>query len=200
MPPSQCWYEYGCLLGVCEGREAWRCYAEKIDVEAVGSYTPAPRWVGRPARFLCSVCCLPARGSDGLAEQERDKFCRALVTWHCFFCHSAQNWFTKKLLSSRIERVLTVVRLLTPLHLKTETDAGSETLGPGSIFGIPVFHSFCFLMCYLLPYVWVLTFLHSVHPALMLRILYSALLMYYCLRIFRCLYNTTTGHKPNCSC
>jgi hypothetical protein len=54
--------------------------------------------------------------------------------------------------------------------------------GPGSIFRyLQFFHSFCFLMYYLLPYV--LMFLHSVHSVLLLLILYSVLLMYYCLRI-----------------
>jgi hypothetical protein len=52
------------------------------------------------------------------------------------------------------------------------------------------------LMYYLIPYV--LMFLHSVHTVL-LCILYSVLLMYYCLRIVHCLCNTATGHKPNYS-
>jgi hypothetical protein len=69
--------------------------------------------------------------------------------------------------------------------------------GPGSIFRyFQFFHTFSFLMYYLLPYV--LMFLHSVHSALMLRILYSLLHMYYCLRIVHCLCNTATGHRPNC--
>jgi hypothetical protein len=70
--------------------------------------------------------------------------------------------------------------------------------GPGFNFPVfPVFHSFCFLMYYLILYV--LMFLHSVHSVLMLRILYSVLLMYYCLRIVHCLCNTVTEHRPNCS-
>jgi hypothetical protein len=57
--------------------------------------------------------------------------------------------------------------------------------------------SFCFLMYYLLPYV--LMSLHSVHSVLLLLILYSVLLMYYCLRIVNFLCRTATGHRPNCS-
>jgi hypothetical protein len=59
--------------------------------------------------------------------------------------------------------------------------------GPGSISRyFQFFHSFCFLMYYLLPYV------------LMLLILYPVLLMYYCLHIVHSSCNTATGHRPNC--
>jgi hypothetical protein len=50
---------------------------------------------------------------------------------------------------------------------------------------------------YLLPHI--IIFSHSVYYVLLLRILYSVLLMYDCLRIVNCLFNTSTGHKPSCS-
>jgi hypothetical protein len=52
-------------------------------------------------------------------------------------------------------------------------------------------------MYYLLPYV-LMFFFNSVHSVLLLLILYSVLLMYYCLRIVHVLCNTATGHRPNC--
>jgi hypothetical protein len=70
--------------------------------------------------------------------------------------------------------------------------------GPGSNFPVfPVFHSFYFLTYYLLPYVFM--FLHFVNSVLMLLILYSVLLMYYCICSLHFLSNTATGYRPNCS-
>jgi hypothetical protein len=45
----------------------------------------------------------------------------------------------------------------------------------------------------------VLCVLLSVHSVLLSLILYSVLLMYYCLRILHCLCNTASMHRPNCS-
>jgi hypothetical protein len=56
-----------------------------------------------------------------------------------------------------------------------------QALRPGFDFPVyPVFHSFCFLMYYLLLCASLFFCLHSVHSVLMLGILYSVLLMYYC--------------------
>jgi hypothetical protein len=80
-----------------------------------------------------------------------------------------------------------------------DTSAGIATSykldGPGSIFRyLQFFIRFVFLYI-----TYVLMFSHSVYSVLLLLILYSVLLMCYCLRIVHCLCNTATGHRPNCN-
>jgi hypothetical protein len=58
----------------------------------------------------------------------------------------------------------------------------------------PVFHSFCFLMYYLRPYV--LKVLHSVHSVLLLLVLYSVLLMYYYSALFIVCVTLASGIGP----
>jgi len=69
IPPAQHSYDYDRVGVACKGRVGGEARG-KIDVETLTSRSLPPRWVGKPARFSCCMCCLPARGEKGLVNSQ----------------------------------------------------------------------------------------------------------------------------------